>query len=97
MSPSLALAHLPEIWQSRRCLGIAEAVFDCSMLSTDAGARTSLLNNVVLCGGCAKIPGLQTRLMSELRSLLPASTNISPLKCVRIPCKACMVADVLHL
>jgi hypothetical protein len=61
--------------------GLAEAAFCSAMVGTDAAQRQMLLSNIVVCGGCAKIPRLHQRFMREVRSLMPSSSRISMLKC----------------
>jgi actin-related protein len=82
---------------TERPLGIAEGAFDCSMVSTEPGSRQALLNSAVLCGGCAKIPNLHQRFMTDLRGLLPNSLNISMLKCAPAACRQCNIASGWHV
>lgn len=50
---------------------ILEAVNAC-----DQSLRPLLLSNIVLTGGCAKLPGLKERLVAELRPLAPSHCSI---------------------
>lgn len=71
-------------FETTRLLGVAEAAFCCAMANADGGQRLNALNNTVICGGCSRIPGLQQRVLRELRGLLPSTMQISMLKCALV-------------
>jgi len=54
--------------------GIATAALDAVVDAVDSGARRLLLANVLLCGGGSRVPGLQARMLRELRTQV-APTN----------------------
>jgi len=56
--------------------GIHELCFE-SMQGTDIDLRTSMRENIVLCGGTTLLPGFSERLKKELKKLLPPAANVS--------------------
>ena len=50
--------------------GIQDVVFDC-VNKCDIDIRKTLFENVVLSGGTTMLPGIDTRLQSDLKSMVP--------------------------
>ena len=72
---------VPEILFSPRDVGcdqagLADLVID-AILASHPALRQPLASNVVLCGGTAKLPGLEARLYLELRKGLPAYLDLN--------------------
>ena len=50
--------------------GLPEAIHD-AITSCDVGLQGSLYNNIVLTGGNTRFPGMQSRVLKELRAIAP--------------------------
>lgn len=61
---------------------LAAAIFACAMHG-DIDNRKELLSNVFLCGGCARVPGVSTRVQQDLVPLLQRNSTIA---CELIQC-----------
>lgn len=57
-------------------MGIPEAVMD-SLKSCPVETVEHLLKNIIICGGSALFPGMQTRLQKEIRALAPALYKVA--------------------
>lgn len=57
-------------------MGVPEAVMD-SIRSCPSEVMPHLLPNIIVVGGCALFPGMQTRLEMDIRSLAPDDCNVS--------------------
>ncbi|XP_011496887.1 PREDICTED: actin-related protein 6 isoform X2 [Ceratosolen solmsi marchali] len=58
-----------------RQMGIPEAIMDC-LKACEEETWPHLLSNIVLIGGSSKFPGLQNRVLNEVRSLAPIDYTI---------------------
>lgn len=63
-------------------MGIPEAVMD-AIQACPAVAAPHIFPNIVVVGGCALFPGMQSRLEAELRALAPDDVTV----CVTVPAK----------
>lgn len=57
-------------------MGIPEATMD-SVLSCPSEVIEHLLGNILVCGGSALFPGMESRLQKEIRALAPTLYKVS--------------------
>lgn len=57
-------------------MGVPEAVMD-AIKSCPPETIEHLLGNIIVCGGSAMFPGMQSRLQKEIRALAPALYKVS--------------------
>lgn len=57
-------------------MGIPEAVIE-AVKSCPPEATEHLLGNIIICGGSALFPGMESRLQKEIRALAPSLYKVS--------------------